>query len=156
MILGGTAASLAGAKPDPTPDWRCQVVFRDASGDKMKSDGLGTYRDGVGGVTCYVINEPGATQDRWLFMSITGTKRQPATRVVKYSGSNDVGQSYTNFDNNGRFEVMGLAKVGWNSTVQVPEMSCRFVPISDARRRRRRYRACRLWTVSRRWPATAI
>src|SRR4029077_14373912 len=37
------------------------------------------------------------------------------TRVVRYIGqSNDAGQSYESFDNNGTFEVVGLAKVGWN------------------------------------------
>jgi hypothetical protein len=109
-------ASLDAAKPDATPDWRCRVTFRDASGDRIRSDGAGSYRDGVGGVTCYIIDESGTTHDRWLFMSITGSRKQPPARFIQYIGQTFEGASYPDFHNHGTFEVKGLGKVPWNPT----------------------------------------
>ncbi len=121
VILGGTAGLWAGGKPDPTPDWRCKITLHDASLDTIKSDDGGAYVDGVGGVTCKVINEPGATQDRWLFMSITGTRHDPVTRFIRYIGqTNAAGATYQSFANHGTFEVLGLGKVGWNPNGPTP------------------------------------
>ena len=114
VMLGDASAAWARQKADPTPDLRCRVVFRDAGGDKIQSDLGGTYTDGVGGVTCYVVNEPGATHDRWLFMSITGTRRTAPTRFVQFRGQTFEGASYSDFANHGTFEVKGLASIAWN------------------------------------------
>jgi hypothetical protein len=106
--------ALQAAKPDTTPDWRCRVTFRDAASDAIRSDGAGTYVDGVGGVTCYIVNAPGTTHDRWLFMSITGTKRLPPSRYVWFPGQTFEGNSYPAFANHGTFEVFALGTVSWN------------------------------------------
>jgi hypothetical protein len=115
MVVLVSGAPAAAGKPDPTPDWRCRVTLRDAGLDTVKSDGAGAYVDGAGGVTCYIVNEPGATHDRWLFLSITGTKRTPPTRFMQYVGQAFEGRSYPSFRNHGTFEVKGLAKVPWTS-----------------------------------------
>ena len=114
MVVGGYSDGWAGPKIDPTPDWRCRVVFRDAGSDKIVSDVGASYTDGAGGVTCYIVNEPGATHNRWLFMSITGTRRTPPARFVQFRGQTFEGASYPDFANHGTFEVKGLANVVWN------------------------------------------
>ena len=116
-MFGGASAAWARQKADPTPDWRCTVTLHDvvAPGDVpavITSDGLGPYVDGQGGVTCKVINDPGGTQNRWLFMSITGDQRHPPTRFVQFTGqTNAAGAEYPDFQNHGTFEVLGLGYV---------------------------------------------
>lgn len=107
-------APLLAAKPDATPNWRCRVTLRDAAADKIRSDDGGSYIDGVGGVTCYIIDEPGAVQHRWLFMSITGSRSKPPVRFMRYVYQAFEGGSYPNFRNHGTFEVKGLGRVAWN------------------------------------------
>lgn len=114
VVVGWATDGWARQKTDPTPDWRCRVVLRDAGSDKIRSDLGGSYTDGGGGVTCYIVNEPGATHHRWLFMSITGTRRIPPTRFVQFRGQTFEGASYPDFANHGTFEVKGLANVVWN------------------------------------------
>lgn len=81
MILSAAPDSWAAGKPaPPSSNWRCQIVFRDAAEDKIKSDGA-TYTDGVGGVQCYVLIAAGAAHDRWLYMNITNTRRSPSART---------------------------------------------------------------------------
>jgi hypothetical protein len=53
--LAATAAEAQKGKPAPQPtvvNWRCDVDIRDASGDAIKSDGGGSYVDGVDGLLC--------------------------------------------------------------------------------------------------------
>jgi len=122
LILGGASASWARQKADPTLDWRCRITLRDASGDKIQSDSAGAYTDGASGVTCYVVNEPGATHDRWLFMTIENTRRSPSARFIQFKGHLAYPQlpsgtaSFADFTNHegGTFEVKGLAQVEWN------------------------------------------
>ena len=89
MVVGGTSDGWAGQKPDPTPDWKCQVVFRDAAGDAIKSDTTPgsagwpkAYRDGVDGVRCTVMNEPGVAHHQWIALSIDSTRRNPSTSTL--------------------------------------------------------------------------
>jgi hypothetical protein len=110
LVMGLAAA----AKPDPTPNWRCRVTFRDAAQDKIRSDGAGSYVDGAGGVTCYIIDEVGTVQDRWLFMSITSSRNRAPARYLRYIGQTVGGTSYPDFRNHGTFEVKGLGKVSWS------------------------------------------
>lgn len=126
MVVGGSSDGWAGQKPDPTPNWRCQIVFRDAAGDAIKSDttpGSSSwpkpYRDGVDGVTCYVVND--GHHDRWLYMIIEGSRRSPSPRFLQFIGQEypqEAGgnASYSTFRNGstGSFEVKGLANVEWN------------------------------------------
>jgi hypothetical protein len=102
-------------KTDPTPDWPCRVVFRDAASDVVQSDQLGAYVNGVGGVGCKIINEPGNTHHLWLFMNITGTRRTPPTRSVTFREQTFEGATYPSFQNHGTFEVKGLATLEWNA-----------------------------------------
>jgi hypothetical protein len=125
LAIAGTAAA---ENPHRATNWRCQVVFRDAVGDAIKSDtptGSASwpkpYRDGVDGVTCYIVDAPGAGHDRWLYMIIERSRARPSSRFVQF-----VGQSYPRLDgsiasystfanqNTGSFEVKGLAKIEWN------------------------------------------
>ena len=108
------------AKPDPTPNWRCRVTLRDASGDKIQSDGAGSYVDGLGGVTCYIVNEPGVAHDRWLFLSLPLSGKRGPERIFRYIGQTFEGASYPSFSSWGTFEVKGLAKVPWNPTGPSP------------------------------------
>ena len=128
LVLSTTTSS--GQKPDPTPDWRCQVVFRDAAGDAIKSDTTPgsagwpkPYRDGVDGVRCTVMNEPGVAHHQWLALSIDSTRRNPSPRVIRYIGQSfqqlsGATASYASFVNqeSGTFEVKRLAAVEWNPT----------------------------------------
>ena len=116
MILSAASESWGAGKPAPPPsNWRCKIVFRDAAGDKIQSDGA-TYTDGAGGVQCYVLNAPGAAHDRWLYMNITNTRRSPSSRYIRFVGQSFEGASYATFNNHegGTFEVKALAKVEWN------------------------------------------
>ena len=71
VMVGGAPAAWARQKADPTPDWRCTVTLHNRVGVApydvpavITSDGQGPYVDGEGGVTCKVVNEPGATRRR--------------------------------------------------------------------------------------------
>jgi hypothetical protein len=126
--LVAPAGRLAAQKPSTDPNWRCQVVLRDAAGDAIRSDttpGSASwpkpYRDGVEGVTCYIIDAPGASHDRWLYMTIESTRRRPSSRFVQFvgqvypqiAGGTATYESFTN-QNGGSFEVKGLAMLEWN------------------------------------------
>ena len=116
MILSAASESWAAGKPaPPSSNWRCQIVFRDAAEDKIKSDGA-TYIDGVGGVQCNVLIAAGAAHGRWLYMNITNTRRSPSSRYIRFVGQSFEAASYATFNNHedGSFEVKGLAKVEWN------------------------------------------
>jgi hypothetical protein len=107
---------------------RCQIVFRDAAGDAVKSDTApgsvswpGPYRDGQQGVTCYIVNAEGATHDRWLYMKVESSRKAPSTRFVQFVGQSHAQMSgatasYTTIasQNGGSFEVKGLASIEWN------------------------------------------
>ena len=112
FVMATAAQSFAGGKPAPPSDWRCKIVFRDAAGDKIQSDGT-TYVDGVAGVSCYILVAPGATHDGWLLMSIANTRKSPSARYVRFVGQSFEGASYTTFKNNegGTFEVKEFAKL---------------------------------------------
>ena len=120
VILTVGVVGPQAAKPDPTPNWRCRVTLRDASGDKIQSDGAGSYVDGLGGVTCYIVNEPGVAHDRWLFLSLPSSGKRGPERFFRYIGQTFEGASYPSFSNWGTFEVKGLAKVAWNPTGPSP------------------------------------
>ena len=128
-LVAGTDVGFAGDKPGTDPNWRCQVVLRDGAGDAIKSDTLPgsaswprPYRDGIDGVTCYVIDAPGSTHDRWLYMKIESSRRLPSSRFVQFVGQTypqlaGGTASYATFanQNGGSFEVKGLATVEWNA-----------------------------------------
>ena len=113
MIL--SAASVL-ARPESLHPRRrtgaCKIVFRDAAGDKIQSDGA-TYTDGVGGVQCYVLIAAGAAHDQWLYMNITNTRRSPSARYIKFVGQSFGGASYGTFNNHegGTFEVKEFARL---------------------------------------------
>lgn len=121
---------FAGEKPGAEDaNWRCQVVLRDGAGDAITSDTLPgsaswprPYRDGIDGVTCYIIDAPGSTHDRWLYMKIESSRRLPSSRFVQFVGQTypqlaGGTASYATFanQNGGSFEVKGLATVEWNA-----------------------------------------
>jgi len=128
LMVSATAVRSAGQKPDSTPDWRCQIVFRDAAGDAIKSDTTPgsaawpkPYRDGVDGVGCIVINEEGVAHHQFLHLTITGTRRKPSPRFIQFVGQSHVQPSgstatYSTFGlgDQGTFEVKKLAAVEWN------------------------------------------
>lgn len=125
MLATGPVSARQKNKIDPL--WRCQIVFRDAAGDVIKSDtspGSASwprpYRDGQDGVTCTILDAPGATHDRWLNLNIESSRRTPSARFVQFvgqtypQGSGGIA-SYASLanQNGGSFEVKGLAKVEW-------------------------------------------
>jgi hypothetical protein len=128
VIVGGTSGSWAGQKPDPTPNWPCQIVFRDAGGDAIKSDTTPgsaawpkPYRDGVDGVTCYIVTGEGSAHYRWLYMIISSSRRSLSPRFIQFAGQaypqlSGSTASYSSFANQdgGSFEVKGLAKVEYD------------------------------------------
>ena len=128
LVVGVGSARLGGQKPGADPNWRCQVVLRDGAGDAVKSDTAPgsaawpkPYRDGVDGVTCYIVNAEGAAHDRWLYMIIESSRRMPSTRHVQFVGQSYLQlsgamASYSTFgnQNGGSFEVKGLGRVEWN------------------------------------------
>ncbi len=128
VVLCGASESWAGQKPEPTPNWRCQIVFRDAAGDAIKSDTTPgstawprPYRDGVDGVTCYIVTGEGGAHYKWLYMIIESPRRSPSPRFIQFVGQTHLQlsggtASYSTFANQvgGSFEVKGLAKVEWD------------------------------------------
>ncbi len=128
LILGAVPATSWSQKPDPTPNWRCQIVFRDAAGDAIRSDTAPgnaawpkPYKDGQDGVTCYVVDAEGGAHHRWLYMIIESTRRKPSSRFIQFVGQtypqvSGGTASYGTFanQNGGSFEVKGLAHVEWS------------------------------------------
>lgn len=128
LILGGASASWARQKPAPSTNWRCQVVFRDAALDAIKSDTAPgstswprPYRDGADGVTCHIIVAEGGSHDRWLWLKVVPPRRSANPRFIQFVGQtypqlSGGTASYTTFANGeeGTFEVKGLATIEWN------------------------------------------
>jgi hypothetical protein len=127
-LAAAASASAQGKKNSPAPTWPCQIVFRDAAADVIKSDTAPgsaawpkPYRDGVEGVTCYILDSEGATKDRWLYLKIESTRKNPSSRYLQVVGQtypqlSGSTATYPSFQhqNGGDFEVKGLALVEWN------------------------------------------
>lgn len=119
VLAGGllTTGVLEAAKPTPPPRWPCQITFRDAAGDVIKSDtptGSASwpkpYVDGVDGVTCGISQAAGTGEYEWL--TLVFDSRSP--RYLNYVGQQFEGSSYTSFTNRDYFQVKQMATVSWD------------------------------------------
>jgi hypothetical protein len=131
MVVGALAAVVPDAawaqKIKVDPEWRCQIVFRDAAGDAIKSDTAPgssgwprPYRDGQEGVSCTILDAPGSTHNRWLNVKVESSRKNPSARYIQFVGQSYPQLSggvatYATFANQtgGSFEVKGLATIEW-------------------------------------------
>lgn len=87
LLIGSSGVAVRAAKPtQPTP---ATVIFRDFSGDGIKSDGGGVYQDNVRGSVCHIFT--GASEDLTL-----GTFQSGRTIQFFYSPASDVVQPTLN------------------------------------------------------------
>jgi hypothetical protein len=88
-IAAVAAVSLHAAKPapPPPPPWTCTITLDESLSytdpvshtvqtvpTTIQSDGAGAYEDGVGGVRCYISQDPAGAKYRYLYFT-TGTTR---------------------------------------------------------------------------------
>jgi hypothetical protein len=79
LLLCGLFSVPAGAQKAKNVNLR--AIFRDATGDKIRSDGKGTYTNGANGVKCYISSngdltfDVSSTKDRCVVVELTEAQR---------------------------------------------------------------------------------
>ena len=81
LLLAATTAWAA--KPTSCSPSPVKVTFADDAGDKIKSDGGGSYVNGEKGVTAVIYDCPGQSGDMVLNTG-TGTRKSPPARSISF------------------------------------------------------------------------
>ena len=120
VLAGGffTTGLFGASKPAPAR-WPCQITFRDAAGDVIKSDtATGSaswprpYVDGVDGVTCGISHDTNAP-GTYNWLNVVFDSQSP--RYLNYIGQQFEGSSYTSFVDRNYFQVKQLGTVVWDA-----------------------------------------
>lgn len=121
-----------GAKPAPSSDWRCAVTVANTAGDTLVNDSGPAYVDGVGGVTCRIVQEAGA-HNGWLYLAFSPSGPRYLSFPGQFQGA-DGAPGYSAFTSLGKgrskttFEVKELAKASIAAVDVLPFRAYVFSP----------------------------